>query len=68
MLQVLPLLLLEAWILFVDNIQAALPPHDLALCTALFNRCPYLHCNEFYILYFIAAYLYLKMILPLVRS
>jgi hypothetical protein len=33
----LPLLLLKAWILFVDNVQAAFSPYDLAINTAFFN-------------------------------
>lgn len=45
----LSLLLLKAWILFVDHIQPALSPYDLAICTAFFNRSSYLHFNCFYL-------------------
>lgn len=39
----LSLALLEAGILFVDNVQFALATHDLAICTSLFNGCSDFH-------------------------
>ena len=44
--------LLKAGILLVDNIQLALPPHDLAIGTTLFNGCTHFHT----ILLFIPEY------------
>jgi hypothetical protein len=71
----LTLLLLKAWILFVDHVQAAFPPHDLAICAAFFDRSSYLHFVCFLSLLIANSinllalnYLYRKMILPLVRS
>jgi len=39
----LSLALLKAGILFVDDVQFALPAHNLAINTALFNGCSYFH-------------------------
>ena len=58
----LTLALLEAGILLVDHIQLPLPPHDLTIGAALFNG-----CTNFHIIYLL-SYLYLNMILPLVKS
>gem|GEM_PF-3062845 len=63
----LPLLLLKAWVLFVDHVQPAFPSHDLAISAAFFNRCSYFHCLSFFCRV-ADVYLYLKIILPLVRS
>ncbi len=61
-LQLIPLslALLKAGILFVDNVQLALSPHNLAINTALFNG-----CSDFHI---VVIYLYLNIILPLLKS
>jgi hypothetical protein len=42
-LNFLSLTLLELGILFVNYVQASLPPDDLAVGTALFNRCSNFH-------------------------
>jgi hypothetical protein len=39
----LTLPLLEPRVLLVDDIELALPPHDLAIGTALFNGCTNFH-------------------------
>ena len=62
----LSLSLLEAGILFVDHIQLAFSAHDLAINTAFFNGCSNFH--TFFISSCYKYYLYLKMILPLVKS
>jgi hypothetical protein len=62
---ILSLSLLEAGILFVDHIQPALSAHDLAIDAALFDGCSNFH-NKF--IYGRDYYLYLNMILPLVKS
>lgn len=56
---ILALPLLETGVLFVDDIQLTLPPHDLTIDAALFDGCTNFHT---------AFYLYLNIILPLVRS
>ena len=57
----LPLPLLKARIFLVNYIQLPFPPHDLAISAALFNGCTNFHNNDYY-------YLYLNIILPLVKS
>jgi hypothetical protein len=57
----LSLALLEAGILFVNNIELAFSSHDLAIGATLFNGCTNFH-NV------VIIYLYLNMILPLVKS
>jgi hypothetical protein len=49
--QKLTLPLFEAWILLVDNIKLALPPHNLTIGTALFDG-----CTNFHDLLFISEY------------
>jgi hypothetical protein len=39
--------LLETGVLLVDNIKLALPPHDLAIGTTLFNGCANFHDELF---------------------
>jgi len=56
---ILTLPLLETGVLFVNDIKLTLPPHDLAIGTTLLNGCTNFHT---------IFYLYLNMILPLVRS
>lgn len=48
MLNRLSLSLLETGILFVDNVEFALPANDLAINAALFNGCSYFHFLNFY--------------------
>ena len=68
----LSLALLEAGILFVDHIQLAFTTNDLAICTSLLDGCSYFHKISFWVETRLSAlfrtYLYLKMILPLVKS
>ena len=58
--QDLALTLLETRVLLVNDIQLPLPSHDLTIGAAFFDRCTYFHNNCYY--------LYLNIILPLVRS
>ena len=55
----LTLTLFETGILLVNDIQLPLPPHDLTIGAALLNGCTNFHDY---------IYLYLNIILPLVRS
>jgi hypothetical protein len=45
----LSLALLEAGVLFVDDVQFALSAYDFAICTSLFNRCSHFHDSVIYI-------------------
>ncbi len=47
----LSLLLLKAWILFIDYIQSPFSPHDLAVGTAFFNGSSNLHFRKFNFLF-----------------
>jgi hypothetical protein len=44
----LPLPLLEAGILFVNDIQLALATHDLTICTTFLDGCSDFHFDSFY--------------------
>jgi hypothetical protein len=48
---ILALLLLKAGVLLVDNVQPALPPHDLTVGAAFFDGCPNFHFDVFNVLY-----------------
>jgi hypothetical protein len=59
-------------ILFVDDVQLAVAPDDLAIRAAFFNGSSYFHLTcSFYLFALLAQrgyYLYLKMMRPLVKS
>ena len=67
----LSLSLLEAGVLLVDYIQSPFSSYNFAICTAFFYGCPDFHFYSVFVyqrLAFSVNYLYLKMILPLVKS